>query len=80
MSLHFPPLTCAQVKTILKNLCFSPLPRKSTSHEQWVKEFDGQIYKVTVDCPKSPFSQILIGSMAHQAGVSKKTFYNALKK
>jgi hypothetical protein len=33
---------------------------------------------VTVDGPKAPFSQILIRSMAHQAGVSKKEFYAAL--
>jgi hypothetical protein len=31
---------------------------------------------VTVDCPKAPFSQDLIGSMAKQAGVTKMTIYD----
>lgn len=73
------PLTCKEVKTILKNLGFEPRPQKGTSHEQWVKtDSDGVFHKVTVDCPKSPFSQDLIRSMASQAGVSKKEFYKAL--
>jgi hypothetical protein len=41
------------------------------SHEQWVKEENGRLYKVTVDCPKAPFSQPL-KSMAEQAGMKKK--------
>ena len=73
-----PPLTCKQVKKILKKLGFEPRPRKGTSHEQWVKTENGRLYKVTVDCPKAPFSQILISSMASQAGVSKRAFYDAL--
>ena len=72
MSGRFPPLTCKDVKKILKALGFSPRPQKGTSHEQWVKEENGQFHKVTVDCPKAPFSPILIRSMANQAGVSKK--------
>ena len=80
MSGRFPPLTCKQVKLILKRLGFEPRPRKSTSHEQWVKKESGRLYKVTVDCPKAPFSQTLIGSMAKQAGVTKKAFYAVLKK
>jgi predicted RNA binding protein YcfA (HicA-like mRNA interferase family) len=72
------PLTCKQVKTILKNLGFEPRPQKRTSHEQWVKDYGGKRYKVTVDCPKEPFTQDLIRSMAHQAGVSKRAFYAAL--
>ena len=79
MSRHV-PLTCKQVKNILKNLGFSPRPQKGTSHQQWVKTESGKFYKVTVDCPKAPFSQILIGSMARQAGVTKKEFYKKLKK
>ncbi len=31
--------------------------------------------KVTVNCPKAPFSQDLISSMAKQAGVTKKFIY-----
>ena len=72
------PLTCAQVKTILKNLGFEARPRKGTSHEQWVKDYGGKRYKVTVDCPKEPFTQDLIRYMARQAGVSKTKFYAAL--
>ncbi|PQJ94698.1 type II toxin-antitoxin system HicA family toxin [Chromatium okenii] len=77
MSGHYPPLTCIEVKRILRTLGFNPRPQKSTSHEQWVKD-DGKRYKVTVDCPKSPFTQLSIGSMARQAGVSKQAFYAAL--
>ncbi|SDY40222.1 type II toxin-antitoxin system HicA family toxin [Nitrosomonas sp. Nm33] len=78
MSGAHPPLTCKEVKQILKNLGFELRPRKSTSHEQWAKINGSILYKVTVDCPKSPFSQDLISSMAKQAGVSKKEFYAAL--
>lgn len=78
MSGVFPPLKCDSVKLILRNLGFQPRPRKGTSHEQWVKIENGKLFKVTVDCPKSPFSPDLIHSMARQAGVSKKEFYAAL--
>lgn len=37
MSGAFPPLSCKDVKRILKNLGFLPRPGKGTSHEQWVK-------------------------------------------
>jgi predicted RNA binding protein YcfA (HicA-like mRNA interferase family) len=82
MSSHYPPLTCEKVKNILKNLGFEKRATQGsgTSHEQWIKDSDGKRYKVTVDCPKAPFSQILISSMARQAGVTKKKFYNALGK
>lgn len=79
MSGAYPPLTRKQVKAILSRLGFAPRPQKGTSHEQWVKDENGRRYKVTVDCPKSPFSQDLISSMARQAGVTKKQFYAALK-
>jgi predicted RNA binding protein YcfA (HicA-like mRNA interferase family) len=59
---------------------FEARPQKGTSHEQWVKTDNGNFYKVTVDCPKSPFSQDLISSMAKQAGVNKKKFYSMLEK
>jgi predicted RNA binding protein YcfA (HicA-like mRNA interferase family) len=79
MSSVHPPLTCKQVKQILSALGFSPRQQKGTSHEQWIKDAPSQRFKVTVDCPKSPFSPDLISSMARQAGVSKKEFYSALK-
>lgn len=77
MSRHH-PLTCKEVKRILTNLGFQPRPQQGTSHEHWVKDVGGRRYKVTVDCPKAPFSHDLIRSMASQAGVSKKDFYKAL--
>lgn len=78
MSKHT-PLTCKEVKKILKNLGFEPRKQKGTSHQHWVKTDEkNRFYKVTVDCPKSPFSQDLISSMACQAGASKKDFYKAL--
>jgi predicted RNA binding protein YcfA (HicA-like mRNA interferase family) len=77
MSAQHPPLTCDQFKNILRKLGFQPRPQKSgTSHEDWVKTERGRFYKVTVDCPKAPFSQDLISSMAHQAGVTKKVIYD----
>ncbi|HIE01175.1 MAG TPA: type II toxin-antitoxin system HicA family toxin [Thiotrichaceae bacterium] len=80
MSSHYPPLTCEQVKTILTNLGFKKRAKEGggTSHEQWIKDTDGRRYKVTVDCPKAPFNQFLISSMARQGGVSKKKFYDSL--
>jgi predicted RNA binding protein YcfA (HicA-like mRNA interferase family) len=74
---HFPPLSCRDVKQILTKLGFSPRPRKGTSHEQWVKLVGGRLFKVTVDCPKEPFTGDLVASMARQAGVSKREFYGA---
>ena len=79
MSKEYPPLTYKEVTQILKNLGFTLRDKKGTSHEQWVKKTD-RFYKVTVDYPKSPFSQDLILYMAKQAGVSKKEFYKALSK
>jgi predicted RNA binding protein YcfA (HicA-like mRNA interferase family) len=79
MSGEYPPLTCKDVKKILAHLGFIPRHTKGTSHEQWVKEENGRLYKVTVDCPKAPFSQTLIKSMAEQAGVKKKDFYRIFK-
>jgi hypothetical protein len=77
MSAQHPPLTCSQFKAVLKALGFQARPMKSgTSHEDWVATIDGRFRKVTVDCPKAPFSQDLIASMAHQAGVTKKQIYN----
>ena len=78
MSGKYPPLTCKEVKQILKSLGFKPRSKKGTSHEQWIREEPKPFRKVTVDCPKAPFSQILITSMANQAGVSKKVFYKNL--
>ena len=76
MSGHHPPITCADFKAILRRLGFAPRPQRSgTSHGEWVATIGGKFYKVTVDCPKAPFSQDLIQSMARQAGVTKKRIY-----
>lgn len=77
---RYHPLTCKEVKAILKKLGFEPRPQKGTSHEQWVKKTEHDFWKVTVDCPKEPFSQELIKSIASQAGLSKKEFYKLLEK
>jgi len=76
MSSRYPPLTCKIVKKTLKKLGFDKSPSTSgSSHEQYKKVESGKMYKVTVDCPKAPFSQDLISSMARQAGMTKKEFY-----
>ncbi len=79
MSGQHPPITCRELKAILKALGFS-LETTVGSHEQWTKVEGGRKYKVTVDCPKSPFTQTLIKSMAAQAGVTKKDFYKILSR
>lgn len=74
MSGIYPQLTCKEVKQILKTLGFEPRPRTSASHEQWVKIGNGKLFKVTVDCSKSPFSPDLISSMHNKPVSAKKSF------
>ena len=78
MSGEYPPITYKELKAILAYMGFAFDTQKG-SHEQWVLIKDKRKYKVTVDCPKAPFSQTLIQSMAEQAGVKKKDFYRILK-
>ncbi len=78
MSGEQPPITCKELKAILIYLGFV-FDSQRGSHEQWVLIKNNRKYKVTVDCPKSPFSQTLIKSMADQAGKTKKDFYQILK-
>ena len=73
------PLTCKEIKKVLEALGFEPRPRKGGSHEHWVKEEKGQLKKVTVDCPKAPFSQDLIKWMASQAGITKSRLYRIVE-
>ena len=77
MSRFYKPLTCREVKKILKNLGFA-FRNQVGSHENWVRDEPPPFRKVTVDCPKQPFSPMLTESMARQAGVSKKEFYQHL--
>lgn len=79
MSGAYPPLTCKDIKHILRSLGFEPRPQKGTSHEHRIRKDSRGFFKVTVDCPKAPFSQDLISSMANQAGLSKKEFYSAYR-
>jgi predicted RNA binding protein YcfA (HicA-like mRNA interferase family) len=80
LSSHYPPLDCRDVKRILKKLGFEHRPGGGgSSHEQWVRTDKRGRYKVTVDCPKAPFSGDLIRSMAAQAGLSKKSFYDVYR-
>ncbi len=80
MSSKYPPLEYRDVIRGLKKLGFELRHTKATFHEHWVKVVNGALFKVTVDRPKAPFSQMLITSMAAQAGVSKKEFYKACQK
>lgn len=75
---HYKPLTCKEVKQILKSLGFA-FRNQEGSHENWVRNEPAPFRKVTVDCPKAPFSQDLITFMTRQAGVSKKEFYRHLE-
>jgi len=71
------PAYLRRIKVILSKLGFTKREKKTgTSHEDWVATIDGVFRKVTVDCPKAPFSQDLIGYMASQAGVKKKVIYD----
>ena len=80
MSSEHPPLTDRQVVTALLFLGFEFRKASSgTSHDSYVGKFRGQFRKVTVDCPKAPFGQDLICSMARQAGLTKKELYAAVK-
>ena len=73
-------LEAREVYTILKNLGFEARKQKGTSHEHWVpKDPKVPFRKVTVDEPKAPFGDFLVKSMARQAGVSVKAFYEALQ-
>jgi len=59
-------------------LGFQQKPKKSgTSHDDYVGNFRNRFRKVTVDCPKAPFGHFLISSMASQAGLTRKEFYDA---
>ena len=78
--MRYHPLTCKEVKKILKNLGFTEQKQSGTSHQHWKKIVNGRLYKVTVDCPKQPFGHDLIKWMSQQAGVSKKQFYDALNR
>ena len=75
------PLEAREVYRILRNLGFEPRKKSGTSHEQWVpSDPNAPFRKVTVDEPKAPFGDFLVSSMARQAGVTVREFYEALEK
>jgi hypothetical protein len=79
VSSHSPPVTCRDFNAVLKHLGFVPRDKKATSHEQWIKGSGSDFRRVTVDCPKAPFTGTLFAIMLHQAGLSKKGFYKILR-
>lgn len=66
------------MKAVLKSLGFAPREQKATSHEQWVRGVGGDFRRVTVDCPKAPFTRDLLSMMLHQAGLTRREFHDAL--
>ena len=78
MGRKYPPLTCKEVKRILKALGFA-FHRQKGSHEHWKAVVDGQLRLVTVDCPKEPFVPPLLSSMVRQSGYSIEYWYQQLR-
>ena len=81
----YPQLEVRDVKRILNNMGFEEQPQKGTSHVHYkktIKRPDGsdRLLKVTVDLHNAPFSRTMVRYMAAQAGVPKKTWYQALHK
>ena len=72
------PLKAAEVRKILKTLGFEARPQKSTGHEHWGKQGD-EFRKVTLSAHNEPFDGFIVNSLARQAGVSVREFYEALK-
>ena len=76
----YPAITCKEVKSILKAYGFTQKSSNNGSHESWVRtDKNGVLHKVTVDCPKAPFSVDLIKSMIKQSGLSRVEFYRGAK-
>jgi predicted RNA binding protein YcfA (HicA-like mRNA interferase family) len=73
------PLTCKEVKRILRSLGFE-FQRQKGSHEHWKAVVKGKMRLVTVDCPKEPFVAPLLTLMVEQSGYSKDEWYQQLPK
>lgn len=70
----YAPPNCKQVKSALRKAGFDFIKQEG-SHEKWAKtDKHGKRWLVTVDCPKAPFNDQLVLSMATQAGLSKREF------
>lgn len=79
MGRKYRPLTCREVKRILKALGFE-FHRQNGSHEHWKAIVGGEMRLVTVDCPKQPFLDDLLKSMVRQSGYSINAWYEQLKR
>lgn len=73
------PLTAREVKQIARNLGFE-FRSQEGGHEQWVRASPPPFRKMTIDSHIEPFSNRIVEYMARQAGVSVKSFYDALDK
>lgn len=78
--LKFAPLPCRDVARALRNLNFTEMPGKGTSHSQWEKIENDRKFKVTLDCHNGEVRAIDVRSIISQAGVSKSKFLEALNK
>ena len=76
--LGYPCLTCAEVRTALKNLGFT-LRTQEGSHEQWVMDIDDSRRKVTVACHNKPFCNKIMKYMIQQSQFTKRQFYDAVE-
>lgn len=78
----FKPLKYREIVKILTNLDFRQEPQRSTSHQTWISKKDGKFYAVTVAFhgTNTEFKRGTLGSIIRQSGVTKKDFYNSLKK
>lgn len=78
---RYPALDCKEVKDILKALGFSYRKNNAGSHDDWIFTHPVKGFaKVTLDCPKAPFSVDLIKIMIDQAKSNRVEFYRATKK
>jgi predicted RNA binding protein YcfA (HicA-like mRNA interferase family) len=78
MSGKYPPLTPAEVETILSRAGFT-LKRTSGSHNQWEGYIKGQRRLVTVDQlsrKSETFGKKLLRRMIWQSGMNKEEFYS----
>ena len=77
---RYPALDCADLKRILRALGFSERGNNAGSHDDWIYDHPKKGFlKVTLDCPKAPFSIDLIQSMISQAGSDRVTFYRCTR-
>lgn len=79
MSGQYPPLTPAEVETILKKAGFR-YKNHTDTHYYWEKTVNGRRFVVCVDHISGKkgktFSHKLIAFMIDQSGMSKKEFYS----